>query len=80
MPNRSHPSAMLLLALAATSLVVGCRQSRPGDSGGAATGDSLAAPGTGSARSNESLEHRRPADTTLPSRIHGERGRDTATH
>jgi hypothetical protein len=79
MPNRSLPSAVLLLALAATSLGVGCRQARPGDSGGAATGDSLAAPGTGSARSNESLERRRPADTTLPSRIHDARGRDTAT-
>jgi hypothetical protein len=78
MPNRSLPSAMLLLALAGTSLVVGCRQTRPGDSGGAATGDSLAAPGTGSQSSNESVERRRPADTTLPSRIHGPRGRDTA--
>jgi hypothetical protein len=79
MPNRSLPSAMLLLALAATGLAVGCRQRRPGDSGAAATGDSLAAPGTGSARSNESLESRRPEDTTLPSRVHDARGRDTST-
>lgn len=68
-------SALLLLALAAGPA---CRQSRPGDSGGAATGDSLDVDATGSARSNESLESRRPSDTTLPSRIPNERGVDTA--
>jgi hypothetical protein len=71
-------SICLPLLVLASLILPGCRSSRPGDSGGAATGDSLDADATGSARSNEAIERRRPVDTTLPGRIHDARGADTS--
>jgi hypothetical protein len=77
MPTRYLFLALLMLGFGLTAT---CRQSRPGDSGGGATGDSLAGGAAGSARSNAELESRRPADTTLPGQIHDARGADTARH
>jgi hypothetical protein len=64
----------LLLGLLVTA---GCRQARPGDSGGAASGDRLTE-GIGSARSNDSFEQARPSDTTPAAQVHDERGADTS--
>jgi hypothetical protein len=72
-------AALLALALAATGLAsCGDRADRAGDSGGAATGDSLPGNAAGSARTHDSLESLRPRDTTLPSKVPDAQGRDTS--
>ena len=70
-----RPCAVIALTLALAG-TTGCGD-RPGDSGGAATGDSLSG-GAGTAAVHDSLEALRPADTTLPSEVPDARGRDTA--
>ncbi len=73
-------SRAALLALTMTAGLASCgdRADRAGDSGGAATGDSLPGNAAGSARTHDSLESLRPRDTTLPSKIPDAQGRDTS--
>jgi hypothetical protein len=65
------------LVLAACMALAACGDRRAGDSGGAATGDSLSAGTAGSAETHDSLESLRPRDTTLPGKIADSLGRDT---
>ena len=71
----TRPSALIALMLALSGTTA-CGD-RAGDSGGAATGDSLSG-GAGTAATHDSLEALRPSDTTLPSEVPDARGRDTA--
>jgi hypothetical protein len=63
------------------TLATACDRSRPGDAGGAASGDDLGRAGsdsaaTGSAESNDSVLRKVPTAPTRSS-PHDERGRDT---
>lgn len=79
--NASTASAAWTLTVTVALLAVlagGCRQSGPGDRGGAATSDDRASAGPGSARSNSAVQNGRPVNDTLPGR--DSRPRQTAGH
>jgi hypothetical protein len=77
---RTRLSLVLPLLFIAVASGSSCRQTRPGDSGGAATSDDIRSGAVGAAPSNDSFERRRPRDTTLPNRTHDARGGDTTAH
>jgi hypothetical protein len=74
----SRRGALLALVAAAVAATASCGD-RAGDSGGGATGGGLSGgSAAGTARSHDSLEARRPQDTSLPSKVPDARGRDTS--